>query len=267
MKKNHVLLISILQLAAISNLSFAQYNANPHNQPRKRFIDKVEVFAGLNLSFNYGNKFIENYSDAKIQNKRLAKVGYAFGVGVYHPVNNWLDINVRVQWEQKGTKAQLDHPLSYYYIPNTRQLITSEYDYNYTTILVAPRFSLNKKENLYLTVGCYYALIKTVAGLEIYSDPAGGTDVHNKFNGRNWNVVDPDGGIRTWTFIPGLQSFESADYGLTLGLTYKFNLAKQHSLLLQLMDYYGLQEVYNKSDPANLKERNHTISFLLSYSF
>ena len=25
----------------------------------KRFIDKIEIFAGPNLSFNYGNKFVE----------------------------------------------------------------------------------------------------------------------------------------------------------------------------------------------------------------
>ena len=108
----------------------------------KRFIDKVEVFAGPSLSFNYGNKLVDNYSDL-IENKRLMKVGYSYGIGVYHPVKGRLDINARVLFEQKGTKSQLN---SYSYA--SRSIINSEYSYDYLTFYLAPTFLIGKRKNL-----------------------------------------------------------------------------------------------------------------------
>jgi len=64
---------------------WAQQTVDPPQQTHKRFIDKVEVFAGPNLSFNHGNKFIDNYNDAPyVQNTRKTKVGYSFGLVVDH---------------------------------------------------------------------------------------------------------------------------------------------------------------------------------------
>lgn len=228
----------------------------------KRFVDEVEIFAGPILSLNHGNKFIENYNDKIIQNKRQIKIGYSFGLGVYHPINNWLTINARVSFEQKGTKAELDHPLG-----NERQTILSKYSYGYTTFSIVSRFKLDKKEKLTLSVGGYFANLNGVDGLEIYSDPSGRPNVYNNFKGRTWNKIDPDGAIRTWTFIPGIKSFNEYDYGLILAISYRLVLNEKHTILIQLNDHYGLHNVYNNEFTENLPERNHNISFLISYLF
>ena len=74
---------------------------------RKRIIDKFEVFVGPSLSFNYGNKFLENYSDDNISNRRIPKPGYTFGLGIFHTINDRLDLNARLQYEQRGGERNL----------------------------------------------------------------------------------------------------------------------------------------------------------------
>jgi len=225
----------------------------------KRFIDKIEIFAGPNLSFNYGNKFVDNYYDGVIKNTRLTKIGYWVGLGLYHPITARIDVNAKVQWEQKGAKAELNRPLG-----NDRQTITSEYTYNYTSISISPRYLLGKKK-VAISFGGYVAMISSVRGQEIYSDPSGGPSVNNNFEGRYWSIIDPDGAIRNWTFIPGLKSFNKYDYGLILGVSYGVSLKKRHNLLFYLVDRYGLQNVYNDKFSENLLEKNHTVSISLGY--
>src|SRR5690349_301582 len=77
----------------------------------RTFIDRVEVFVGPNLSFNNGNKFLENYTDEYITNKRLAKPGFTLGVGAYHTFSEHVRLNIRLQYEEKGRKTELDTPL------------------------------------------------------------------------------------------------------------------------------------------------------------
>lgn len=83
----------------------------------KRFIDKVEFVVGAGLCFNHGNMFVENYrgefaNGNYVENKRLTKIGYSIGLGVYHPVNDRIDINIRLLWEQKGYRSELNTTLS-----------------------------------------------------------------------------------------------------------------------------------------------------------
>ncbi|MFM7429311.1 MAG: hypothetical protein ACKO1F_05365 [Flammeovirgaceae bacterium] len=255
------IIVSIF-LLAFSLSANCQQNSDLQMPKPKRFIDRFEIFIGNNFSFSYGNKFIENYDDWVIKNTRLLKAGYLFGLGLYHPINKRFDLNLRLQLEQKGTKAELNRPFG-----NSRQTITSEYNYNYTSVSLSPRYLIGSKENLAVSLGAYFAIINSVKGQEKYSDPTGGPIVVNDFIGRNWNVVDPDGAIRTWTFIPGLKSFNDYDYGLILGLSYQIKFTEQHGLLVQFIDQYGLGSVYNDKYSNNLLEKNHTISFLLAYTF
>ena len=67
----------------------------------KKFMDQVEIFGGPNLSFNHGNKFLENYSDQSITNKRLPKLGLSFEIGAYQPFSSYLSLNVRLLYAKK----------------------------------------------------------------------------------------------------------------------------------------------------------------------
>lgn len=72
---------------------FGQSSENLILPEPKRLIDRVEIFAGSNLSINYGNMFVENYrgdytDNNYVTNKRLLKFGYLFGIGAYHSFTN-----------------------------------------------------------------------------------------------------------------------------------------------------------------------------------
>ena len=123
----------------ISHLAVGQQNDSSFLLPEpKRFIDRVEIFAGPSLCFNYGNRFLENYTDDNVQNKRLLKIGYSFGVALYHPVSDKIYVHARVSFEQKGTRARLNLP-----VYMGRLEIESEYDYRYLTVALAPRVFLD----------------------------------------------------------------------------------------------------------------------------
>ncbi|QLH33331.1 MAG: hypothetical protein HWD62_13765 [Cyclobacteriaceae bacterium] len=104
--KNEIMkYVFILVLTTCNGIVWAQSDLLELPIP-KRFIDKIEVFAGLNLSLNYGNMFIENYrgvyaNNNYVVNKRLLKSGYSFGVGAHHSFANSIALNVSVQFEQK----------------------------------------------------------------------------------------------------------------------------------------------------------------------
>src|SRR5260221_9825148 len=112
----------------------AQGKPNFQNLSPKRFIDKVEFVVGPSLCFNYGNRFIDNYKDANTQNKRLLNTGYCIGLGIYHPVRKWLDVNVRLMVEQKGTNSELTTRPADPGAGNLVQTITYKYTYNYLTL-------------------------------------------------------------------------------------------------------------------------------------
>ncbi|QLH33330.1 MAG: hypothetical protein HWD62_13760 [Cyclobacteriaceae bacterium] len=129
--------VFILVLTTCNGIAWAQ-NALPGLPAPKRFIDKIEIFAGPNLSFNYGNMFIENYNDDNVTNKRLLKLGYLFGLGIYHPVKDRLDISLRLQYEEKGTNSEMVTP---------GLQINSDYLYKYLSASMAPRILFGKRKN------------------------------------------------------------------------------------------------------------------------
>jgi hypothetical protein len=77
--------------------------------------------------------------------KRLTKVGYMFGVGVYRPLSDRIELNARLTYEHKGAKSELDTPLT----PESRVINVEDYTYKYMTLSVAPRIYVGKKENTF----------------------------------------------------------------------------------------------------------------------
>lgn len=249
-----------------SILSFNAWAQQPdENHMPLKFINKVEVFAGPSLNFNYGNKFIENYKDENIENKRLLKVGYAVGIGLYHTITRRVEINARFQFEKKGTNAELEHPFSTVN-KDERQSITSDYSYSYLNFSLAPIFYVDDKKKLGLSIGGYFGKILKARGVITYYDLNSGSAV-NDFTGRLWQSFNSDGTINGSTFIPGLQAYEENDYGIVVGAHFRIPVGVMQSLTLSVVDQYGMKNINNNLFPENLPERNHSLYFIVGYTF
>jgi|JI10StandDraft_1071094.scaffolds.fasta_scaffold38763_2 hypothetical protein len=241
-----------------SNAIVWAQNALPELPMPKRFINKIEVFAGPSLSFNYGNKFIENYKDEFVMNKRKIKPSYVLGVGVYHPMNDCLDINFRLMYEEKGTNSQMETP---------GLLRKTDYTYRYVTISLAPRISLFNNTKLKVSAGGFFSKIRNVEGRAYALDTQNNVTFVSNFNGREIRELRPDGSTGSITFAPGLKSFQDFDFGITLSLSYSITINSSNELTIQLQDNLGLQNINKQLDViVNPPEKNHTISILIGYS-
>jgi hypothetical protein len=232
-------------------------------------LNQVEVFGGINYSLNYGNNFVENYSSPVFINKREAKYGYSFGVGLSYSFNKRIDLNIRFQFEKKGTKSEFTtnsiNPGSH----NLVQNVETNNTYSYLTLSVAPRIYMH--ENWFATVGGYISQIQNSHGAVSWAwhnDATQGYS-HSEFDGRMVNYVDPEGGITSSGFAPGLMGYEKYDHGIVLGFGRFIELSNRHSILIQLTDYFGLQNIVKASfgPPLDLEERNHSIALSVSYRF
>jgi hypothetical protein len=236
----------------------------------KRFIDRIEVFAGPNLSFNYGNIFIENYrgeyaDNNYVVNKRLLKPGYQFGVGVYHPLANRIDLNVRVLFERKGTKNELNNPLN----PvndDTRQISKDDYNYSYFTANASPNFYLGHKRKWSTSFGIYYSRIKNLSGSSKSYNTRDYQVNKGSFEGRYFYHLREDGGMDGFSWNPFLTSIETYDYGAILSVSYEVFVGESHSMIIQLQDNFGLKNI-NKNNPYGYKEKNHTAALIIIYNF
>jgi hypothetical protein len=248
----------------VTHSLFSQ-SMEPPKMPEPRRTDRLEIFAGPGVSINHGNMFVDNYKSENVTNKRVLKLGYFAGVGLLHSLSDRIDLNLRFQYEVKRTEGRLDHALN----PvndDTRQVINSEYSYRYATISLMPKVFLDSKKSLAVGLGGYFSRIKKIKGSITWHDPRNGYDYYN-FNGRVWDVVDPDGGIRSTTFIPGLQSLEKNQYGVSLSFQYDATIFKNQILSVQLLNSYGLKNIYNNDMSQNLPERNFNINLILAYGF
>ncbi|HEU5291668.1 MAG TPA: hypothetical protein VFU05_13555 [Cyclobacteriaceae bacterium] len=251
--------------AFLFNLSacslFGQSSENLKTPEPKRFIDRIEVFAGPSLSLNYGNKFIENYEDKNVTNKRLVKPGYTFGIGVYHPLSNRFDLNVRVQFEQKGTNNELNTPA----LPDGRIVSSDNYSYRYLTLAATPQIIVGRKMNFLIAIGGYYSQIKGIKGSSKITDTNGTINSEGSFEGRYFYDLADDGIREGFAWMPNLTSIENYDFGLVLSVGYKVPLHGQYPILIQLQDNLGINNI-NKDNPYELKERGHSIALIFSYS-
>jgi len=239
----------------------AQPSHSTENPMPLRFIDKVEIFAGPNLSFNHGNKFIENYKDENIENKRFLKFGYTAGIGVYHTVSKKVQVNARFQYEQKGRKTELNTPLT----STSRVINLKDYSYNYLTLAIAPQMMFGRNQQWIVSIGGYYGRIRGMKRYEKIENMLDNTTSEGRAEGRSFEDVNSDGGVYTFTFIDRLRSFETHDFGITTSIGYAINIKKNQKLIVQLADNIGLVNI-NKDNPYNQEENNHSVSILLSYT-
>lgn len=259
MKKINAFVL-IIFLLSVSN-AWAQSTMKADNNMPLKFINKVELFAGPSLSFNYGNKFIENYKDENIENKRFLKFGYTAGIGVYHTVSKKVQLNARFQYEQKGRKTELNTPLT----STSRVINLKDYSYNYLTLAIAPQMMFGKNQQWIVSIGGYYGRIRGMKRYEKVENTLDNTTSEGRDDGRSFEDVNSDGGVYTFTFIDRLRSFETNDFGITTSIGYAINVKKNQKLIVQLVDTFGLVNI-NKDNPYNQEENNHSVSILLSYT-
>jgi hypothetical protein len=209
----------------------------------KRFIDKIEIFAGPNLSFNYGNMFIENYNDDNVTNKRLLKSGYAFGLGVYHPIKDRLYVNMRFLYEEKGTNSEMITP---------GLQINSKYIYKYLSASIAPRVLFGKNKKLALSFGIYFSRIQSAKGDITVLDRQNDQTFISSFYGRQVRELRPDGSTAS----------------ISIGFGYSLNISQKSSATIYIADNLGLLNI-NKPviivNNLNPIEKNHNISLLIGY--
>ncbi|HRJ82925.1 MAG TPA: hypothetical protein PLV21_13625 [Cyclobacteriaceae bacterium] len=249
---------------------FGQPSENLKLPEPKRLIDRVEIFAGSNLSFNYGNMFVENYRDDYadnnyVTNKRLLKFDYLFGIGAYHSFTNRIGLNVRMQYEQKGSKNELNNPLN----PvndDTRQITKDEYTYSYFTINTSPTFYFGRKNRWMISFGAYYSKIKNLRGSSESYNTLDFQANKDSFEGRYFYHLREDGGMDGFAWMPHLTSIEDYDWGLITSIGYKIPFNQKHSTFIQLQDNFGLKNI-NKNNPYNLEEKNHSFSLIISYTY
>lgn len=268
--KKHFLKIQFVLLSVTTYTLFGQSSGNLESSNPKSFTNRVEVLIGPNLSLNNGNMFIENYrgeyeDNNYVSNKRLLKTGYQFGAGFYHSLGNKIDLNIRLLYEQKGTKNELNNPLN----PvndDTRQITLDEYDYNYLTLNVSPFIYLGPKGKWSISVGLYYSKIKNLKGSSESYNTRDNQVLEGSFEGRYFYHLREDGGMDGFSWNPYLTSIETYDFGMTCSASHRVSVNQKYSILIQLQGNYGLQNI-NKDNPYGLREKNHSIAFIISYSF
>jgi len=223
----------------------------------------VEIFAGPNLSFNYGNMFIENYKDDFVTNKRLLKPGYTLGIGVYHRLSNRSDLNIRFHFEQKGTRNELTTPS----LPHgNKQIDYFNYSYNYITFSSAKNHEIGIRKRFVVSIGAYYSKILKIKGIGKTYDVMGTiTKNEGSYEGRFFYDLTNVGTRQGFTWSPDLTSIEDHDLGLVCSLGYRL-LIKKQIILIQLQDNYGLKNI-NKNNPYGLKEKNHLLTLNVSYLY
>ena len=265
--KKHLCVFFCLSLITVP--SWCQQEKAYELPKSKRFINKVEFVMGSGLCFNHGNMFIENYrgeyaNGNYVENRRLTKLGYSIGIGAYHSVNDRIGIKVRVLWEQKGYKSELNTTLF-----TSREFRESDYTYNYFTIPVTAKLFVDKKRRFTISLGGYVSQLNRVRATEKFYNALDNTRTATSFIGRTLVGFDADGGINTASFIPGLQGFEELDYGVVFGLGYELKIKGNSGLVFQILDSYGLANI-NKPNFTSIPspdEKNHTISLMVGYIY
>ena len=268
MKPKGILLIA---LWLMGTSSWCQQTLLKKQTP-KRFIDKVEVVVGAGLCFNRGNMFVENsrleFANGNfVTNKRLPKMAYSFGIGVYHPVTDRLDVNARLLWERKGYRSELQTALGL----SSRAFATSDYTYTYFTLPVTARLFFDNRKKIAISFGGYFSQFKDVSVTEKFYNTLDFTRSSTRFAGRTLVGFDANGGINSAAFLPGVQSFMRYDFGATVGLSYHAKVGVGSDLLIQMTANTGLANVNNKEQNftgiPSPTERNQTVIISVGYVY
>lgn len=143
------------------------------------------------------------------------------------------------------------------------------YTYRYLNVLLAPQLFIDRHKRILLSVGLYYSKIWTLNGYEKIYETRDGTTNEGHFKGRFFNEYHYDGiqmVYSSFAWMPYLTSIQDYDWGLVTSIGYKIPFKEKHSMLIQLQDNLGLKDI-NKNNPYGLKEKNHSLSLIIGYTY
>jgi len=186
----------------------------------KNIINKVTFYAGPSLSFNYGNKFVENYKDENVTNRRLIKPGNTLGIGISHQISKELDLFIRFQNDNKGTRNELNTPSI---LDGNRTVTLDDYSYRYSTFNFLPQLHIGKHKKLSLGLGFYYSRIKTIDGYSKTYETQGTYNTEGHFKGRYFYQLRDDGTRSGFAWMPFITSIKEYDFGIISSLLYTIN--------------------------------------------
>lgn len=246
----------------------AQQSEDRIRHLRKRMVDKVEFVAGTGFSLNHGNMFVDNYrgefdNGNYVENRRLAKKAYSLGIGAYHLLTNRVDLNVRLLWEQKGYRSELNTTLG----PASRAFAKSDYDYFYMTIPIVVRLHLGEKCPWGVSIGGYISQLIDVKATEYFNNTLNNSSSVSSFFGRTLVAFDDNGGVNQVAFIPGLQGFARYDFGATVAANCRFKITERHNLECQLGWNFGLANVNAENATALPAPREYNLTALAIISY
>ena len=209
---------------------------------RKLFISKLEISAGISSVTQTGyERHGHSYN---------FKTGNILSIGIVHSFSKKWDVIGLVRWENKGSEIYKDFLLSPYagynmptnnqpLVPTTAHTISDD---NYITFSIMPRYSLSKHWQIGLAP--YYSILNNAAS-DYYVIQNGQLELEQA-------SID--------YFIEG------KDYGVSLSLGYSFPITSKSKLSFQLLDNYGLKNLYSVYDAYGTSIRNSTISLMIGFT-
>lgn len=221
-----------LFLLIAANVCYSQSSSLQRHERRKIF-SAYEIVVGGGLLKNSGYQM--QYF--------VPKFGYSVGVGAYHTFTNSFDLNVRLTYDLKGSRAE-----EYSGPPPSRppNPVTASYviesDFHYLTITALPTFTVGIKKNILLGGGCYYSFLRKYKIQE--------SDVLS--NGQ----VNASSSTYKYPKLNG-----QSDMGICAFMGYRFKLIKTTTGTIQFFFNRSIQDV---DDPIAGWQRHK--SFMLMFS-
>lgn len=211
---------------------------------RRRFIDKIEVFAGPSIAGVHGNSEYNKYG--------IAKFSYALGLGASHLIGKNWSLNTKLVYEVKGFKqtATAFIPPDYYNNPPTTDLppekteITGNLNNDYISLILLPKYSFGKNHQIHFSAGPYLSRLAKAAITT--------TDVQR-------------GVVKRKQVINQSETYKDYDYGLSVFIGYTFTTMKKIELSSQVYYSYGLMNVVEMT-PGLSPMKNNSLSILITIS-
>ncbi len=209
----------------------------------KFFISKMEIHAGISSVTQTGyERHGMSYN---------FKTGNILSIGLVHSFSKKWDVIGLVRWENKGSetyKDDMDSPYAGYnmttniqpLVPTARHTISDD---RYLTFSIMPRYSLSSRWQI--GIAPYFSILSNEA-----------SDYYVIQNGQ----LEFEQATKDY-FIEG------NDYGISLSIGCSFPITSKSKLSFQLLDNYGLKNLYGAYNAYGTSIRNSTLSLLIGFTF
>jgi hypothetical protein len=205
-----------------SNQINAQGDSSLFSIVPKRLINEVE------LTFGYG---IIYPSVEAAEENLVAKYGLTGGVGFTHKFSSWINLSLKLTYENKGEK-KVYNSLNEDYSPPAQQKAIRNITMNYVVASLMPTVYPWKKPLIYIGAGPYVGyLVSTKLFNEVY--------INGHLVSKSGSHPDPD------------EYFEKVDIGITTMVGYNFKLTARIVGTVQLVSNFGLVDVGKFSGMQN----------------